>query len=562
MACWDGFGNLADGRPFWIADFNGDGRDEILFYSPGDDNWWLATRAGTQLGWSLVGNTAGFGHAINDGRPFWAGRFVRGDRDSVLFYYPGDDNWWVGTVDNGQLQWSLAGNTRGFGHAINDGRPFWTGDFDGDGRTDMLFYYPGDDNWWHGRFVGTTLVWSLAGNTAGFGHAINDGRPFWRGRFAMVGRDSMLFYYPGDDNWWLGTLINGRFQWALAGNTRGFGHAINDGRPFWTADFNGDGLDEVLFYYPGDDNWWLGSFGSNQLSWRFAGNTAGFGHAINDGRPFWVGNFVWAGQASMLFYYPGDDNWWVGTLGSGQLQWSWAGNTAGFGHAINDGRPFWTGRFDADARADMLFYYPGDGNWWLGSHSGPGGQLGWSLVGNTGRRFDRCVRLNLILVGIESFTAADIQKVADMLAITRSIYGQVSLGIPAVEWFQITNTQAGALAVIDSEAECVDLTEDWTVNNGNVDVFIVRSMNGGADGRSPVNGPCDKNAKGMSGPVVSLNGSTANAGNSLAHELGHYLGLDHIPDIGNFIGGDGGSNSWTGIHAWQGDVMKRHCATF
>ena len=38
-----------------------------------------------------------------------------------------------------------------------------------------------------------------------------------------------------------------------------FGHAINDGRPFWVSDFSGDGRADVLFYYPGDDNWWLAS---------------------------------------------------------------------------------------------------------------------------------------------------------------------------------------------------------------------------------------------------------------------------------------------------------------
>ena len=30
---WDG--------PFWIADFNGDGRADVLFNFPGDKNWWL-----------------------------------------------------------------------------------------------------------------------------------------------------------------------------------------------------------------------------------------------------------------------------------------------------------------------------------------------------------------------------------------------------------------------------------------------------------------------------------------------------------------------------------------
>jgi hypothetical protein len=70
--------------------------------------------AALTLDWSLAGNTAGLGHALNDGRPFWTGDFTGGGSDDVLFYYPGDDNWWLGTVTNGQLNWTLAGNTAGF----------------------------------------------------------------------------------------------------------------------------------------------------------------------------------------------------------------------------------------------------------------------------------------------------------------------------------------------------------------------------------------------------------------------------------------------------------------
>jgi hypothetical protein len=43
------------------------------------------------------------------------------------------------------------------------------------------------------------------------------------------------------------------------------------------------------------------------------------------------------------------------------------------------------GDFDGDHRADALFYYRGDGNWWLGASDG--GRLSWRLAGNT-RDFD------------------------------------------------------------------------------------------------------------------------------------------------------------------------------
>jgi hypothetical protein len=368
-----GFGNISS-DPIWIGDFGATGHSQVLFYSPGDDNWWLGSFNGSQLAWNLVGNTVGFGHRINDGRPFWIGRFSATDRDQVLFYYPGDDNWWLGTVNGTQLTWNLAGNTSGFGHGINDGRPFWIGDFNGDGKSDVLFYYPGDDNWWLGTFNGTQLGWSLVGNTSGFGHAINDGRPFWIGRFSRPERDQVLFYYPGDDNWWLGTVNGTQLTWNLAGNTSGFGHGINDGRPFWIGDFNGDGKSDVLLYYPGDDNWWLGSISSgSQLTWSLVSNTIGFGHAINDGRPFWIGAFNGMGRSNVLFYYPNDGNWWLATDNSstGKFDWALVSSTRAptdidFGDTSHD--PTWIGDFTAVGHSQVLFYYPGDGNWWLGNY--------------------------------------------------------------------------------------------------------------------------------------------------------------------------------------------------
>ena len=166
--------------------------------------------------------------------------------------------------------------------------------------------------------------------------------------------------------------------------------------------------------------------------------------------------------------------------------------------------------------------------------------------------------INIIKVGFEDFTREDNQKVLDCLRITREIYEQVDFTLGPVDFWIINNADAGNYRIINNGSEAEDLTQDWTVRNDKLDVFVVRSMVG-ADGWSAINGPCNKDAKGFNGAVVSLNGSTANAGNTFAHEIGHYLGLNHVADADNFIGNNGSSDSKTGIEVWQYKNMRNHC---
>ena len=155
-----GFGNLLEGHKFWVGNFTSSQQLDLLFYSPGDGNWWLGRFTETRLNWKLVGNTAGFGN-LADGRPIWMGKFIEAGQINLLFYSPGDGNWWVGYLEEERLNWKLAGNTAGFGN-LADGRPFWTGNFTGSGRTDLLFFSPLDKHWWLGYFTGTQLQWNLA----------------------------------------------------------------------------------------------------------------------------------------------------------------------------------------------------------------------------------------------------------------------------------------------------------------------------------------------------------------------------------------------------------------
>lgn len=523
MACYTGFGNLADRRPFWTGDFNGDGKSEILFHYPGDHNWWLGTFNGNTLTWSLAGNTAGFGN-VADGRPIWAADFAGNGKTDILFYFPGDKNWWLGQFDaNNQLSWSLAGNTAGFGQ-VWDGRPIWVADFTGDGKADVLFHFPGDHNWWLGSFQGTQLTWKLAGNTAGFGN-VADGRPIWIADFTGNSSREVLFYFPGDKNWWLGSFNNGTLTWNLAGNTSGFGQ-VWDGRPFWVADFTGDGKADILFNFPGDKNWWLGSFSGTQLNWTLAGNTAGFGN-VADGRPIWAADFTGGAAADILFYFPGDQNWWIGQFNANrQLTWNLAGNTRGFGQ-VWDGRPFWVTDFNGGGKADVLFYFPGDGNWWIGSFSG--NQLNWNFAGNTGRPGKR--RVTVHFKSLLQLTQARLDYLTDQYAAMEALYaggGNIAVMRGTTEDLSgdatLTALQNLNVGTCVSGSTTTDQNTLFGHRNNagsnDVVVYLVSTLIGGAGNFVG----CAAHPSGQPGCAVVQVGASW----LTAHEVGHVLGLSHV----------------------------------
>jgi hypothetical protein len=168
------------------------------------------------------------------------------------------------------------------------------------------------------------------------------------------------------------------------------------------------------------------------------------------------------------------------------------------------------------------------------------------------------ISINVIRVGSDQFTAADGREIARAIVETRATYATVglTLELDRIGRFGIPTASAAGREIIDDDGEAVALTAEWTIPNNLLDVFFVRTYAGGTAGLSPVQGPCDKNAKGMTGAVVEIIPTLT--GQILAHELGHYLGLLHrdedptnlmFPTVPN-----GGL-----LTAGQGFIVNCHC---
>jgi hypothetical protein len=243
-----------------------------------------------------------------------------------------DGSWNLGLSNGTALNWSAAGNTGGFGDLLDGSHAFYDGDFNGDGKADVLFYYNGDQSLWVGLSNGTALTWSTWGDTKNFGNVIDLGHRVLAGDFNGDHKTDLLLYNAGDSNWGLGLSSGTGFTWSHAANTATLGDLRDWNHRLYTVDVDGDGKLDVVSYDAGSGTLQVGHSNGQSLAWSSAGNVSGYGDLVDPSRLMFFGDFDGNGKQEPLFYYSGDGNWWMSQSNGTTFTWGQAGNTSGFGN--------------------------------------------------------------------------------------------------------------------------------------------------------------------------------------------------------------------------------------
>jgi hypothetical protein len=281
------------GRTFrnaYAGDFNGDGKDDVLVHNGNSIMLYRSNGSQLDVAFSAVGRVPG-SWQFQPGDKFYVGDFNGDGKDEVVVYNSTD---WVmeylglladdgagglkliARYDNSMPGWQFASGDR-----------FYVADFNGDGKAD-LFVFNGS-NWafpYLGMLRSTGTGFSLV-------KRFDSTMPSWQmkpgdrhvvGNFTGTGGDDLLVFNGGD--WsipYLGMLSSSGTNLAMAhrydGTLPGWQMARNDRH--YVGDFNGDGKAD-LYVFNGDD-WSIAYLGML----RSTGNALAMSHRYDGTVPGW-----------------------------------------------------------------------------------------------------------------------------------------------------------------------------------------------------------------------------------------------------------------------------------
>ena len=280
-----------------LGDFNGDGRDDVLlrradgrwYYYPMNGRFHIRAQRGTaNLTTNLDWRPAGIGDFNGDGRDDMLLRRA----DGRWYYYP----------MNGRSHIRAQRGTANLTTNL-DWRPAGIGDFNGDGRDDVLLRRA-DGRWYYYPMNGRFHIRAQRG-TANLTTNL-DWRPAGIGDFNGDGRDDVLLRHA--DGRWYYYPMNGRSHIRAQRGTANLTTNL-DWRLAGIGDFNGDGRDDVLlrhadgrwYYYPMNGRSHIGAQrGTANLTTNLDWRPAGIGDLNRDGRD----DVLLRHASGRWYYYP------------------------------------------------------------------------------------------------------------------------------------------------------------------------------------------------------------------------------------------------------------------
>lgn len=238
-------------------------------------------------------------------------------KTDLSVFRPGEGRWYISQTTGGV-------RSQGWGLASDKLAP---ADFDGDGKTDLAVFRESNNNWYIFNSLTNTAT------TAGWGIANDLPVP---ADYNGDQKADIAVYRPSEGNWYRRDS-DGQihvYQWGIAGD-----------KPA-PADFNGDGVADMTVFRPSQGKWFTINSGNASITegtWGISGDQPVPADYSGDGR------------ADYAVYRPSNRTWYRIHSNDNSIHiitWGIAGDIPT------------PGDYDGDGRSDLSVFRPSEGRWY------------------------------------------------------------------------------------------------------------------------------------------------------------------------------------------------------